>query len=426
MAFERQRPPVVWIINHYTTVPSRDGAGHRHYRLAQELRGEDWLPVLFLASTAHPSGAQSLPWHTWRRVTAEGGVPTVMVRVPAYRHGVARLWNMVAFSLKLLTRRATSKVPKPDVIMGCTVHLLAAWSALRLARRLRVPFVFEIRDIWPETLIDLGALRASSPLAKATRWLSHHLCRNADLVVSPLPGVRSYLDQIGCGDVPFRWISNGVDLPETDEQRPSVEESGDVPFTLMYLGSHGNANGLRGLLDAFEIASTELPGPPLRLRLIGDGSQKQVLREYAATLSSADSIFFEDRIPKSDVHDRAREADALVVNMEDLPVYRFGISLNKLFDYLASGRPIVIGTSAMNNPVAEADAGVSVQAGDVRALAEGIRRMSELPAAERMEMGHRGAAHVRREYSFSTLAHHLSASLVEVTPGVEPVMEKSR
>lgn len=403
--------PVVWIVNHYSTIPSKDGAGDRHFRLAQELSARGWAPVLFLASTRHPSGSQFLTASVSRHVGTDEGIPYVMLKAPQYRGGIARLRNMLTFAMGLLRPRATRGVSAPAVIVGSTVHLLAAWSALRLARRYRVPFVFEIRDIWPESLIDLGKLRGRSALARAMRRFSLYLCRQAALVVSPLPGVREYLDEAGLRGTPFRWISNGVDIPDDDfiADRPENDE-----FVVMYLGSHGNANGLESVIEAFDRASNDITGSRiLRLRLIGEGTQKEALRARVASLRSVNRIVFEDRIPRGEVVERAREADALIVNIDDLPVYRFGISLNKLYDYMASGRPTIISSSAMNNPIADADAGLCVPAGDPLSLAEAIRRMSELPAEKRKAMGARGAALVKRRYTYRSLGVALSEALTE-------------
>lgn len=409
------RSHTVWVINHYTTIPSRDGAGHRHFRLAQELRAGGWDSVLLLASTRHPSGAQYLPTRIRRRVAVEGDVTYAMLRVPAYQNGLQRLRNMASFAVALLRRSSVRNLPAPDVIVGSTVHLLAAWAALRLARRHRIPFVFEIRDIWPETLVDLGHLTARNPLAVAMRWLSRHLCANAALVLSPLPGVREYLNDLGLRHVPFEWVSNGVDL--ADEDGSLAEARADQDFVFMYLGSLGNANGVRGLLDAFDLACSMPGSRGLRLRIVGDGTQEDALRRHAASLASADRVSFEARIPRGRVVARAHEADALVVNIEDLPVYRFGISLNKLFDYLAAERPIVIAASAVNNPVADADAGLTVPAGDSSRLAEAMREVSELDEATRSAMGRRGREHIESTYTFRALGQRLASVLDDTVDG---------
>lgn len=400
----------VWIVNHYSTIPSKDGASGRHLRLAQELRTHGWQAVLFLASTRHPSGAQYLPPGCRRRRGSEGGSPYVMVRATGYRGGLSRTWNMLEFAVRTLQPSTAAQAPRPDVVIGSTVHLLAAWAAMRLAKRYSVPFVFEIRDIWPETLVDLGKLKPGGAAAWAMARVSRRLCAASSLVISPLPGIRTYLDELGLQHVPFTWISNGADLPGDPEgDDPQREDD----FVLMYLGSHGHANGVRSLLDAFERAAAGPGGTlPLRLRLVGDGTQKKSLMNYARSLASRDRISFEDSIPRGDVVRRAREADALIVNLEELPVYRYGISLNKLFDYLASGRPTIIATSALNNPVAEARAGLTVRAGDVEALAAAIREMSLVITPEsRTQMGRRGREHLQHEYTFSTLGARLATAL---------------
>ncbi len=400
---------VAWVINHYTTIPSRDGAGHRHFRLAQALRDHGWNAVLLLASTRHPSGDQHLPAGVRRKAGVEGGVSYAMLRASQYRTGIQRLRNMAQFAVALLRRSSVRGLPKPDLVIGSTVHLLAAWAALRLARRYRVPFVFEIRDIWPETLVDLGHLKARNFLARSMRRFARHLCASADLVLSPLPGVRDYLDGLGLEDKPFVWISNGVDLDEGVE--PRVEVEADDDFTFMYLGSLGNANGMRGLLTAFDRACAISKTPSMRLRIVGDGTQAQPLQRFAESLPSAERISFEPRIPRGEVVARAREADALVVNVEDLPVYRFGISLNKLYDYLAAARPIVIATSAVNNPVSDAAAGITVPAGDPKLLSEAMLRLSQVDPTERMAMGRRGREHVELHYTFAALGERLANAL---------------
>lgn len=406
---------VIWIINHYTTIPLKDGAGNRHFMLADGLQREGWNPVLFLASTQHPSGKQFLKKRALRFVGTDGGVNFVMLKANGYKTGWQRLLNMVGFSLGLLLPTNLRKIERPNVIMGCTVHLLAALAALVLARRFRVPFVFEVRDIWPETLVDLGKLSANGVAARVMSMLSKYLYKHADLVVSPLPGVREHLDELGFLDTPFCWVANGIeDMPSAPDDFPDDADT----FTFMYLGSHGNANGIKGLLSAFDRAVSELNGnKKLKLRLVGDGPLKRELRLFAESLPASGSIQFEDRISRSDVISRAREADSLVVNIEDLPVYRFGISLNKLFDYMAAGRPSVIATNARNNPILESKSGISVDAGDEAALAKAMREMSELSADQRAIMGQNGVEHVRRHYSSKALVKRLLKGLAVVDSG---------
>lgn len=405
----------VWIVNHHAAIPSKDGSSGRHVGLARCLSEFGWEATLLVAGVDRRRNLRQVAWGGDVKVTDEDGVRTVWVPTNGYRsNGVDRIVSMVAFTVNALCRRTTRQLGEPDVVVGSTVHLGAAWAGLRLARRYKVPFVFEIRDVWPESLIDLGSLQQTSLVARAMRRFSSYLCKKAQLVVSPLPGVRSYLDDLGLRQKEFVWISNGVEsnrqatVTDTNEDR---EPDTAKAFVLMYLGSHGHANGIDGLLRAFDRARAMRPDIRLRLRLIGDGSQKRRLQEMAKGLDCEEDVVFEDRVPRDMVLGLARQAHALIVNVEDLPVYRFGISLNKLFDYMLSGRPIVIANSASNNPVVEADAGISVPAGDVELLAEAICRMASESRGSRATMGENGRTHVQLEYSYPVLAEKLASAL---------------
>lgn len=406
----------LWIVNHHAALPSKDGRYGRHLALAKHLGPHGWSTTLFVSSTTHPSGEQRMPapGSSWRG--KEGGVHTVWIRVPAYgRSAIRRIVGMVAFAVGVLRPSATASLPRPDVVIGSTVHPLAAWAGMRLARRHRVPFVYEIRDVWPETLIDLGSLSSRSPIPRAMQWFSKRLCAQACLVLSPLPGVRTYLDDIGHADVPFMWVSNGIE--EFQDDSPSVEPQEDE-FSFMYLGSVGNANGLRTLIDAFDRAwaQDEQVGRS-RLRIVGDGPMRDDLVSYGARLPSADSVSFEERIPRKQVPERAAQASCFVVNLADLPVYRYGVSLNKLFDYLVAGKPVIIATNAMNNPVAEANGGLSVPADDTEAIAAAMVRMRAMPAHERQALGDNGRQHVLSEYTYEALADKLHRGLESLLGG---------
>nr|WP_238439662.1 glycosyltransferase family 4 protein [Microbacterium sp. JZ31] len=378
----------VWIINHYAALESKDGWAGRHQALAAHLGRAGWEPVLLLASTGHPVGIQHLPAWRARRVGIEDGVTHVMLRSPSYvGNGVGRMTNMAAFTFQLLLPWTTRGVPKPDVVVGSTVHPLAAWAGLRLARRHRVPFVFEIRDVWPDALIHLGQLRPNSIVARAMTSLMRRLVHASDLILSPLPGVPDYLERLGAVDKPFLWVSNGA---EGEIVAPPLAPPAEDAFVFMYLGSFGNAMAVEHLISAFERVVLARPETKMRFRLIGDGPRKTYFERLAAETEVADQITFEPRIPRGQVVARASEADCLVHSLHDHAVYEYGISPNKLFDYLLAARPVVFAANVRNNPVSEAHAGHVVPAEDVDALARAMCAVVDAPPEERTAMGARG------------------------------------
>lgn len=406
-------PRHVWIVNHYLS-PKTNG-GSRHLNLALALPAFGWTASLIGASTVHPSGRQGSDGFRLRNLTTEEGVPMLSVWTNAYGSSLPlRFLGMIVFALNLLRPGMTSSLPRPGVVIGSTVHPFAAWAGWRLAKRHGVPFVYEIRDVWPESLFDLARIDKYHPVSRAIALIDAALIRHADLVLSPLPFVDRHLTEMGYPDKPFLWVSNG--FAGLEEPSELIEQAGGL-FTFMYLGAHGRANALEGLLEAFNEACTMAPDLDLRLRLVGDGPLKGDLMKLARALPAAKRITFEDRVPANEVVVRARQADCLVANGNDLPVYRFGVSPNKYFMYLAAGRPVVVGLTAKNNPIAEAGAGLSAPSGNTKAFAEAMLAMARAPLADREKMVLAGRQMLLEHYTWGKLAEKLVTGLESVISG---------
>lgn len=399
----------IWMVSHYATLPSKDGGSARHLKLAERLPNYGWTSSLIVASTRHPEGSQALSGMALRKVTDENGVKALWIRTNQYGKNLQlRFIGMIIFAINLLRPGATRGLEKPDLILGSTVHPFAAWAGYRLAKRHRVPFVYEIQDVWPETLYEMANIGPRHPVSRIFSLIDVMLIRRAVLVLSPLPFVDKHLSELGFPNKPFLWVSNGADIPAQPNDLPDRRRA---PFTFMYLGSHGVANALEDVLVAFDRLCAGRPDLDVQLRLVGDGPRKSALISQAANLASADRISFEDWVPESEVLHRAHQADCLVVNMHDLPLYRFGVSLNKFFMYLSADRPIVVGSSAPNNPVRESGAGLVVPGGAVDHLATAMLEIAELPYESRAELAARGRIELENKYSHEVLARRLAEGL---------------
>ncbi|MGT2512713.1 glycosyltransferase family 4 protein [Cupriavidus basilensis] len=400
----------VWILNHYALEPGSAG-GTRHFHLSEHLRTHAWQATVIAASVELNSGRQRLAPSEETRHEYFAEVPFLWVRTPEYNgNGGGRVFNMLAYTWKTLLRRTTSGLAHPDVVIGSSVHPLAAVAGALLARRFGVPFVFEVRDLWPQTLVDMGRLHERALVTRVLRKLESWLYRRAARIVVLLPRAWEYIAPLGIPKDKIVWIPNGVDLSrfprsEVAERKPSA------PFTLMYFGAHGKANGLDNVLQAMKIVQ-EIKGPEeIILRMIGDGPLKQNLIELAREFGLR-NVIFEPAVSKENIPQIAGEADAFVIAVLDLPeLYRYGISMNKLFDYLAAARPIIIASEAINNPVAEANAGLTVSAGKPAALAEAILRIAATTIQERRRMGESGREYVEKNHGFEQLSARLAAVL---------------
>jgi len=395
----------VWIVNHYAQVPGGPG-GIRHYQLAKALQKHGWNACIIAASTEHNTGSQRLLPGENARLDIVNEIHFLWLRAPVYQgNGLGRIVNMLIFSFRLLSQMPGRLLPRPDAIIGSSVHLFAVWSSNQLAKRFKVPFLFEVRDLWPQTLIDFGLIKNHSLLAKLLRALEGYLYRQSDAIITLLPLAYRYIQRYDIAKSSIYWIPNGVDLaawPKFYSGKVS-----DSPLVLMYFGAFGQANSLDTLLMAMHELQRRPSCPAIHLRLIGDGPLKTTLINMANRLGIT-SISFEDPVPKSDIPRLAAEADVLCANIADCPLYKYGISLNKLYDYMASMRPIVFGCGAAIDPVVSAGAGISVPPANPAALADAICEMARLAPADRLRMGLAGRAYVEREHNSDILGKKLS------------------
>jgi glycosyltransferase involved in cell wall biosynthesis len=391
----------VWILNHYAQEPGGPG-GTRHYSLARHLRTHGWQTTVLAASVELNTGNQRLAKHEKTRLDTFDEVPFLWVKTPLYKgNGGGRMMNMLVYSIRVLFPTATRDLPRPDVVVGSSVHPFAALSGALLAKRHGVPFVFEVRDLWPQTLVDMGRLKDKSLITCILRSLELWLYRHSDKIVVLLPKAVDYIEPLGIAADKVVWIPNGVELEGYAKPQPLT--SRDV-FTLMYFGAHGQANGLDCVLSAMALLSKTPGMQHVRLRLVGDGPLKLSLMAQATQLN-LNNVQFEDLVPKLQIPNLASEADAFVICVKDLPkLYKYGISMNKLFDYFAASRPIVIASAAANNPVHDAGAGFTVKPESSNDLAEAIKKLVHLSQEQRNAMGEAGRAYAEKHHSFSSLA----------------------
>jgi glycosyltransferase involved in cell wall biosynthesis len=404
----------IWIVN-YTALPPSEPGGTRHYSIARELirRGHE---VVVVASSFHYVARRPLRLEKGSTQFLEEveGVPFLWLKAPSYRESqLARAWSWLAFSWRVWREVGLRDLEPPDVVLGSSPYPFAALAAQRVAARHSVPFVLEVRDLWPQTLIDLGSYSPLHPFILLLDGIERYLYSRAARIVSLLPEADEYMVRKGADPNHVVWISNGVDLDMIPMPSPPSDED---PFSVMYAGAHGLSNTLDLVLDAAGLLREEGWGPDrVVFRLVGDGPDKRRLQERADR-EGLDNVRFEAPVPKEEIHRVLQEADAFVRPLEDSPLYRWGASPNKVFDYMACGRPTVYGSPTNSNPIADSGGGVTVPPGDARALAEAVQALAELPLEDRWAMGRKARTHLEEHYSLSRLAARLERTLGELVP----------
>lgn len=394
----------IWLVNHYAISPQQAG-GTRHYTMARELVQRGHQVTIIASSFDHTTRKElHIPDGAPSRLEVVDGVRFLWLRTPPYEGNSARrLWNTAAFARKVLGLRARDLGGRPDVVLGSSPHLFAAWAAERLARRYRAPFVLEVRDLWPQSLVDLGSFSSGHPFIRLLASLEKRLYRRARRIVTLLPGAAEHIAQKGGDPAKIVWIPNGIDLDRLPSPEPPAAKE---TFELMYAGTHGLANGLQVVLEAAE----RLQNHPVRFRLVGDGPDKPRLMAMAEE-NGLKNIVFEQPVSKSQIPGLLREADAFLMVLRDSPVFRWGVSPNKLFDYMAAARPVIFSVNTPLNPVAAAGAGITAPAEDADALAEAALELSTMSPEERWQMGLRGRKYVEENHNLNLLANKLELVL---------------
>jgi len=401
----------IWFFNHYMCALDHSG-GTRHYSITQELLKRGHEVLLISTSFRHRSRRETrlAPGELWKAENLNG-VEYRWIRTPPYRgNSLGRLWNMLVFARRVVAEVGLKDEPKPDVIVGSTPHPLAAVGAERLAARYGVPFLLEVRDIWPQSLIELGGVSRAHPFILLLGRLERYLYRRARKIFFFIPGAGDYLESIGFDRSKFVYTPNGLDLSLlADPTLPKREE----PYTFMFAGAHGPANGLDQVIKAATLLRERGLGDEIRIRLIGTGPEKPRLMEMARE-ANLRSVRFEDPVSKSRIYDVLLEAQAFLMVLKESPVFRWGISPNKLYDYIGPGRPVLHSISTEYNPVEQSRCGLTAVAGDPRDLADTMERLYRTPYEEQLAMAERGRAYVEEHHDLSKVARNIEATMLEV------------
>ncbi len=393
----------IWIVNHYADPP--DGLATRSFDIGRRWVEQGHPTTIFACSFSHYHlrPARRLAWRLWKEEDIDG-VRYVWISAPGYRGNDARrVLNMVTFSVVAFIAGALRR-ERPEIVIGVSVHPLAALSGYFLARIKRARFFFEVTDLWPETLIDFGRLSPQGRVARWMRGLERFLFRRAERIVMLWRHTDAYVESQGISAAKILWVPHGVELARYEELEPYAGGR-TSPFRIMFLGGFVASNSLDTILDT-AVVLQERGRDGIRFVLIGSGQEREALIKRAGELELA-NVDFRPAVPKRDVAKVMGEADAFIYGLRDLPLYRFGISLNKLTDYLAAGRPIIFFGRSSYDPVRDAEAGFSVPPNDPEILADAVDRLVALTPEQRMEMGERGRRYLLEHHNIPGLAARL-------------------
>lgn len=406
----------ILLINHYAG-SIRHGMEFRPYYLGHEWTALGHNVTIVAATYSHLRNKAPDDTKGYAEEFIDG-VRYVWLKTPAYRgNGVRRVMNMFAFVGQLFRyRKRIIRDFPPDAVIASSTYPLDIYPAHRIAKACKAKLVFELHDIWPLTPIEIGGMSRLNPFIVALQLAENFACRKSDRIVSILPLAAAHLCEHGMAKEKFVHIPNGVVLDDWQPKGEVAIDGDDVAtikswhdqgyFVIGYAGAHGAANALNSLIDAAALLRDE----PVAFVLIGDGPEKERLRQECERRSLS-RVLFVSRVEKAKIPILLELMDSLYIGLTRCPLFRFGVSPNKLMDYMMAARPIIHAISAGNDLVAEAQCGVSCPAEDPAAIADAIVRLAELPKSERDAMGERGKSFVIQNHDYRILAQRFLAAL---------------
>lgn len=405
----------IWIFNHYASIMFFNRSD-RHYNFAKCLKKSGYEPVIFCANAKHGKAQTFLPdTGLWQeRMAEEIGVPFVFVHARTYEgNGKQRVLNMIDFyrNVKKTAREYAKKHGKPDIIYASSVHPLTLVAGIQLAKHFGVKCICEVRDMWPESIVAYSdRFTKRHPLIRLLYQGEKWIYKKADALIFTMEGAYDYIVEQGWDkDIPrskVYHINNGVDLEAfryNREHYPVEDTDLNNPeqFNVVYTGSIRRVNNLGLILET----AKRLMDTKICFLIWGDGDEREALTKRVQD-EGISNVVFKGWVDKKYIPSIVSQSDLNLVHWEHSDLLRFGVSYNKLFEYLAAGRPVFCTVQPGHSIVEGNCCGHDTSGLTPEDFAIGIREIYELSEQERENMGE-NARKGAEQYDFPVLTDKL-------------------
>ncbi len=394
------------LINHYAGTPTM-GMEFRPYYLAKEWIKAGNDVTIVTASQAHVRSVQP---NVSENYTVENidGIRYVWIKTPEYSgNSVGRILNMFSFVRKLKKYASTIvRNYKPDAVIASSTYPLDIYPAKKIAKKANAKLFFEIHDLWPLSPMELGGYSKYHPFIMVIQYAENFAFKHSDAIISMLPKTLEHTVKHGLKPEKWNHVPNGIIVNNNSNEEQIPDDytklfdklKNEKKFTIGYAGSHGIANSLHTLIETAEILNNN---SKFCFIFVGSGPEKLKLIEKAKQLNN---VFFLDAIPKVQIQSLLKNIDCLFITLQKSNLFRFGVSPNKMFDYMMAEKPIINAIEAGNDIVKDANCGISVEAENPQALAEAIIKLSEMTDLEKQKLGKNGKNYVIENHDYKKLA----------------------
>lgn len=400
------------LLIHQAFMSKDDPGGTRHFELGRRLVAAGQQFTVITSDVCYHTGERVVAGRKWLTESREDGVRILRVLTYSSLH-VSYFHRLIAFlSFTANAVLAGMRTDRPDVVMGTSPPIFQAVSAWLLSAWHRRPFLLEVRDLWPEFAIDIGLLR-NPTLISAARRLESFLYRKADHLLVNSPAYGEYLIAKGVHPTKVSVIPNGVDPAMFNplERCEALREQFGVQdkFVVAYAGALGMANDIDVVINAAELIHHRTD---ISILLVGDGKERKRLEEQVKS-RGLENVIFTGAFPKSKMPEVLAASDACIAILRNIKMFTTPYP-NKVFDYMAAGRPtLLVIDGAIRKVMDAAQGGIFVPPGDSSALAAAVIRLADEPDAAKV-MGAKARAHVVKYFNRDDQARDLEALLARV------------
>lgn len=399
-----KKKKTVWIINQFAG-HNRSGWGERHFYFSKYWK-EEYEVVLISGSYNHMF--TELP-NVNKKFTKEvvEGRTFCWIKTPTYKaESILRFWSFIVFAFRSFFV-PSSTFGRPDIILVSSMPIFPILSGFWLKKKYNASkLIFEIRDIWPLTLIELGKKSPKHPAVRFIGWFERFGYKKSDVIVSLLPNAKDHFDEVAQAGHKMKYIPNGLDMEALQKMEVPSEILGAIPddkFVIGYTGTIGLANALEHFVEAALILKND---PRFHFVLIGDGYLKSKLIE---SVEGCENITFFDKVKKDQIATLLEKFDVCFVGRSGSPLFRHGVSANKYFDYMLASKPVLDSNNRIKDPIELSGGGIIVEPDSSQCIVEGIETLFGMTQEKREELGKLGYLYVTQNHSISNLAAEYAA-----------------
>lgn len=403
----------IWLINQYAMPPHLESR-LRTIKFAQYLSEAGYDVTIFASSIMHNMDINLIEDGSLFVERQYGNLKFVHINTRAYKaNGINRLIGLIQFPLRLM--RVAKLFKTPDIIVQ-TATVPFGNLLYYLAKRTRAKYIVEVLDLWPESLVDLGMIRKSNPLLKIAYWAEKWQYNKAQDVVFSMEGGEQYIKDKGWdydnnGPINLQkvhYINNGVDLADFDYYAKNfriddVDLENDSKRKVIYIGSIRLANNLKHLIDAAQILKHH---SDIVFILYGDGDDRPLLEEYCSNNGIRNVVFKDKWVEPKYVPYILTKSDVNILNYKQGSFGAYGGSQSKMFQYMASGKPICCNLEMMFCPIKKNNIGISSDFKNADEYADAIYTLTNLSFQEKEEIKERSRKAVQ-DFNYPVLTQKL-------------------